>query len=178
MKNLLVVGGAGRNVGKTEFVCRLIEHISQKVDVYALKVSTIFPDEQIYHGDHAADLSDNALVEETRRNIDKDTSRMLRAGGRKVFYLRSDDAAIATGFTAFLQRIPERSLIICESNSLAFIVKPAVHIVITSRHSPIKSRAALLIERADLVIESDGQSGFPEIERIGVREGMSWALKS
>lgn len=49
-KRLLVVGGTGRDVGKTEFVCKLMGKISEYRPVYALKVSAIFPDEELYHG--------------------------------------------------------------------------------------------------------------------------------
>src|SRR6056297_165204 len=92
--NLLIVGGTGRNVGKTEFVCRLIEKISRTEVVYALKVSAIFPDEEIYHGNHDGEESVHHLFEETRMETGKDTSRMLQAGASRVFYLRGDDNTI------------------------------------------------------------------------------------
>ena len=91
---LLIVGGTARNVGKTEFVCRLITSICRKYPVYGLKVSAIFPDEGIYHGNHTDDMPTRQVVEETRLYTGKDTSRMLQAGARRVFYLRSEDNGI------------------------------------------------------------------------------------
>ena len=101
MKNLLIVAGAGRNVGKTEFVCRLIQRWSRSQEIYALKVSAIHPDEAVYHGDHGDEVQRQTgahLYEETRDDMVKDTSRMLRAGARKVFYLQGDDDRIGAGF--------------------------------------------------------------------------------
>jgi hypothetical protein len=74
------VGGTGRHVGKTEFICRLIQKISAQRPVYAIKVSAIFPDEELYHGDHLTDEPSLHLLGETNNTSDKDTSRMLQAG--------------------------------------------------------------------------------------------------
>ena len=106
LDNLLIVAGAGRNVGKTEFVCRLIEKHSSQSDIYGLKVSAIHPDEAIYHGDHSKQRFTANLFEETRYDLDKDTSRMLRAGAKKVYYLQGDDEQIRFGFQEFHSMIP------------------------------------------------------------------------
>lgn len=176
MKNLLIVGGAGRNVGKTEFVCRLIRKIARKADVYALKVSAIFPDEQLFHGDHAADAASGYLFEETRISTDKDTSRMLRAGARRVFYLRGEDADITKGFEEFLSHVPDDAVYICESNSLDTVVKPGIHIMVKSADREVKPRAIAQLAQADLIVISDGRSGFPEIDKITVKSDNSWSL--
>lgn len=176
MKNLLIVGGTGRNVGKTEFVCRVIRKISAITDIYALKVSTIFPDEQLLHGDHADDELTGNLYEELRLSTSKDTSRMLRAGAKRVFYLRSDDAGILEGFAEFVKILPPGAAIICESNNLGTVVEPALRIVVRSTAGKVKPRAVAQLAAADLVIISDGMSGFPEIERIAIDRDDSWRL--
>jgi hypothetical protein len=176
-KKLIVIGGTGRNVGKTEFVCKLIEKFSSQLPIYALKVSTIFPDEEIFHGTHSEDELNFHLFEETRLATEKDTSRMLRAGATRVFYLRSDDLKIQAGFLAFLQHVPEDGLVVCESNSLGQFVKPALAIVVKSVSGLIKPRAISLLETADLVIASDGISGFPELESVGYSKTVGWQLQ-
>lgn len=177
IKNLLIVGGAGRNVGKTEFVCRLIRKIAKKHEVYGLKVSTIFPDEQLFHGDHSGDAPSGHLYEETRVSPEKDTSRMLRAGAKRVFYLRSDDnKGVLAGFEEFLQKIPRDAAVICESNSLGNIVEPALYIMVKSVSGEVKTRAITQLAHADLVVVSDGQSGFPEIEKIALDRNNHWRL--
>ncbi len=176
MKNLLIVGGTGRNVGKTEFVCRLIRKISEKRLVYALKVSAVYPDEQLFHGRHDSGEKDVGLYEEKDPGSGKDTARMLMAGAARVFYLRSDGSGVAEGFAAFLREVPENALLVCESNSLADVVQPALLVVVRSPHGPVKPRAVAQLERADLVVVSDGQSGFPELERVGLEEDGGWRL--
>jgi hypothetical protein len=177
-KKLIVIGGTGRNVGKTEFVCTLIEKFSSQLPVYALKVSAISPDEEIFHGTHSEDEPNFHLFEEIRLTTEKDTSRMLRAGATRVFYLRSDDSRIQAGFIDFLQHIPENALVVCESNSLGQFVKPALAIVVKSVNGPVKPRAIALLESADLIVVSDGISGFPELESLGYSETGGWELQS
>lgn len=177
-KKLLVVGGTGRDVGKTEFLCQLIHKVSVTHKVYALKVSAIFPDEELFHGSH--DESENSLhlYEELNRSTTKDTSRMLRAGAQKVFYLRSTDEGILDGYRAFVNQIPSKAIVICESNSLGQFVKPALAIVVKSVNGSVKPRAIALLESADLVVVSDGVSGFAELELVCYSETAGWGIQS
>ncbi len=168
--NLIIVGGTGRNVGKTEFVCRLIEIVAATHEVYALKVSAIFPDEGLFHGDHSDEnlSTGQKLFEEDRRDTTKDTSRMLRAGAKKVFYLRSDDSGILAGFADFQKKIAPNSLIVCESNSLWNFIKPGLLVMVTKEGQIIKPRAVEQMQSADIVVTSDGKSGFPDIGKIEI----------
>ena len=175
-EHLLIVAGTGRNVGKTEFVCRLIDKISSMCEIYSLKVSAVYPDEENYHGNHSEDLSKDYLFEEIRRDTVKDTSRMLRAGARKAFYLRSDSAGIARGFSDFRKLIPDKAVIVCESNSLCQFVKPGLLILISSADEPIKPRARILLKHADMIVVSDKISGFPELDRIELLDTNKWFL--
>ena len=177
-KQLLIVGGTGRNVGKTEFICRLIQRISLNVPVYAIKVSAQFPEEEIYHGNHSADESEFHVFEETNRTSDKDTSRMLRAGAVKVFYLRSDDRRIEVGFENLVKHIPQKAAVVCESNSLGKFVKPAISIIVRPVIGPIKPRAIPRLKSADLVVVSDGANGFSEIQSIRFSSGVGWQIKT
>lgn len=177
-KRLLVVGGTGRDVGKTEFICQLIQKISVTHQVYALKVSAIFPDEDLFHGNHDESESSLHLYEELNPSTTKDTSRMLRAGAQRVFYLRSNDEGILNGYMDFVNQIPSKSIVICESNSLGQFVKPALAIVVKAVNGAVKSRAIALWESADLIVVSDGISGFPELESIGYSKTGGWELQS
>lgn len=176
-KRLILVGGTGRNVGKTEFVCRLIQQTAELYNVYALKVSAIFPDEEVFHGHHGGLLQSQRLFEETRFDTPKDTSRMLRAGAKRVFYLQSDDEFIESGYLEFCNQVPEGSIVICESNSLGYHVKPGLHIIIKGSRGIIKPRAKNQLKFADLIITSDEQSGFPELDSISINSRGIWALQ-
>ena len=175
-KTLLIVGGTARNVGKTELACRIIKKISTDISVYALKVSAIFPDEGIYHGDHLGETEDQHLFEETRHDTAKDTSRMLRAGAKRVFYLRCEDNCISEAFTLFRNQLPANTAIVCESNSLAEHVQPGLLIMVKKNEGKIKPRAMARLQRADLIIVSDGSSGFAELDRIHYNPADHWHI--
>lgn len=176
-KNLLVVGGTGRNVGKTEFICQLIEVVSSDHPVYTLKISAVYPDEELFCGNHAPGNAEQHLSEELNVSGTKDTCRMLRAGAQKAFYLRSSDENVLEGYRMFQKHIPEGLIVICESNSLGQLIEPALSVIIKSSKLPIKSRALPLLERADLIVTSDGVSGFPELKAIEYLKGFGWRLK-
>ena len=176
LKNLIIVAGVGRNVGKTELACRLIRKFSARTDVYGLKVSAIHPDEGIFHGDHTNLESGIDLLEVTRRGLEKDTSRMLRAGAARVFYLQGDDQRIRTGFQRYQSMLPAEAVTVCESSSLWKYVQPGLLVLVRSPHVEVKPRAAELLDKASLVIDSDGVSGFPELDRISFSASCGWFL--
>jgi hypothetical protein len=177
MRNLIIVSGSGRNVGKTECACRLIEKFSRSSDIIGLKVSAVYPDEQIYHGSHGPAGAAEQLMEEHRLDRDKDTSRMLRAGARRVFYLQGDDARLKDGFDQFRSLIPADAAVVCESGSLWRFVQPGLLILLTDGETK-KPRSAELFDRASMIIHSDGESGFPGIEKVEFTPGLGWFLAS
>ena len=163
--NLLIVGGTGRNTGKTELVCRIISKISMQRQVYAAKTSEIAPSIGSPSNNALPDGCSYHIYEEKNRKSDKDTARMLNAGAHQVFYLRSDDKNIAEGFTKLLDQIPQNIPLICESNTLAKYFKPALYLVVTQGDTKqITFRERL--KHADAVITSDGWSGFAEVDAI------------
>lgn len=165
---LIIVGGTSRNVGKTEFSCNLIEKLVKDHDVYGLKVSTISPD--ILKGGSKATFLDSSyqLNEEKKRETKKDTSRMLRAGAKGVYYLQSDGAGLKEGFEEFQKLIPKNAVVVCESNSLDQCVKPELLVVVRTIDGHITKKAEKRLTKADLVVISDGVSGFPELEKINL----------
>ncbi len=64
----IVVGGTGRNIGKTTLVEILINYLSVKHDVIGIKISNMKPENMKYHGNHDL-LPDNYLIsEENNKN--------------------------------------------------------------------------------------------------------------
>ena len=175
MTNLLIVAGVGRNVGKTEFVCRLIARFADQKEVYGLKVSAIHPDEAIYHGDHSILPATTNLFQETRLDFKKDTSRMLRAGAKKVYYLQGDDEQIRIGFEQFQRLMPPSAPIVCESGSLWKYVQPGLLVLIKSAAVEIKPRALEIEKHATLIVESVGQSGFSQLESMIYSDVHGWS---
>ena len=83
-----------------------------------------------------------------------------------------------SGFDEFLKIVPETAVIVCESNSLGQFVAPALSILVKSLNGPIKQRAIAQWDSADLVIVSDGSSGFPELKLISYSEHDGWQIQS
>ncbi len=160
-KNLLIVGSTGRNVGKTEFLCRVIRSTSQKHPVYAVKVSVVAPDRP--QNEQKSRNITNGIYEETRKDTPKDTSRMLRAGSRRVFYLQRKEK-IAEGFLEIAQQIPQNAAIVCESNSLAHYLRPGLFLVIRPESRKLTPKEARRTRHADMTISSDGHSFFSHPE--------------
>ena len=175
--NLLIVAGTGRNVGKTEFICQLIKKFRLTANIYTLKVSAVYPDEGIYHGNHAGTEIVGRLFEETRIDLDKDTSRVLRAGAKRAFYLRSDNDCIEEGYLEFRSLIPEDAVVVCESNSLRMAVEPGLMILVRPVTYDCKPRAVSLLPLCDIEIISDGQSGFPRLEDIELTKQRGWVYR-
>jgi hypothetical protein len=101
---------------------------------------------------------------------------MLRAGASRVFYLRGEDSTIQSAYAAFRRLIPAKAAVICESNSLGEYIRPALQIMIRQEGGVIKPRALPRLQLADLVVLSDGTSGFPELRRIHYDPLRSWYL--
>jgi hypothetical protein len=178
-KNLLIIAGSGRNVGKTEFACRVIRTFCSQTDIYALKVSAVYPDEEIYHGEHSGDSAGiGRLFKETRPDSDKDTSRMLKAGASRVYYLRGEEEHLECGYQEFRAQIPAHGVVICESNSLREVVEPGLMILVSSTTGSLKQRAINSLALCDLQVRSDGHSGFPELQDIVLLSQKGWSLRS
>ena len=173
--NLLIVSGTGRNVGKTELICKLIEKFSKQVDVYGLKVSSIHPYKM------SRSLDDNgeagcSLFQEISKNTSKDTSRMLRAGARKAYYLTGDNIKLQQGFVHFTQLIPALGVIICESSSLHHYVKPGLLAEVTAHHSPVVTETLKTTIPITTRIISDGRSTFSGMDKIYLSGSNNWKL--
>lgn len=171
--NLLIVSGLGRNIGKTELASQLIKQQSQQGPVYGIKVSVIGPDHSSLIS--CQQNSSYQIFEETNPNSVKDTSRMLRSGARKVFYLQTDNQGISLAFPRLLKLVEQKLPIICESNSLGDFFTPGLHLLIAGvEHRPESNKER--IERADLCLLSDKKSGFRDLDRI-VFSDNSWRLR-
>jgi len=93
-KNIIIIGSAGRNNGKTKYACELINQLSKHYLVFGVKVTTIKKDgEKCPRGEQSCGicgtLSEPYKISEERDNgTQKDTEKMLRSGAKKVLWLR------------------------------------------------------------------------------------------
>lgn len=118
---LILVAGDGRNVGKTTWCCRVIEKLSRFQSVTAVKISPhkhpltqkqkiLFQDEGI------------TITEELDTKSTKDSSRYIQSGASKSLFVLVNDDKIEVLAQWLKNEI--KGLIICESASLGFVVKP------------------------------------------------------
>lgn len=172
ISNLLIVSGLGRNIGKTELAVQLIGRQNRQSVVYGIKVSVVSP-EQTSLITHQMDKA-YRIFEETNRNSSKDTSRMLRSGAEKVYYLQANPEGIYAAFNRLLEQIPEHAAIVCESNSLGDFFAPGLHVLLFGPEHDLQQYQDR-VDAVDICLLSDRQTGFTGIKRISFIQG-EWSV--
>ncbi len=181
--DFIIIGSTGRNTGKTEFACRLIERYAKTNKIYGVKVVTIDPDEgNCPRGGKGCGVCTSLkknfeIIEENQILPGKDTSRMLAAGAIKVFMLKVNQHALEEGINAFIKLVPDDTLVVCESNSVRKVVDPGLFLVIKNvREKRIKESCAEVIDYADKVIDFLEMNWNFSPERIYIRDN-SWQIR-
>lgn len=180
MPSMLMIGGSGRNVGKTTLICAIIRKFAPTTPLIGLKVTSIRHGEEDFHGHHDDPLSETfRIFEETDQASEKDTAKMLKAGARKVYFIQTTDEQMPLAMDAFFKLVGQQSTIICETRSLRRFIKPGLFILITDpAHTDFKARSAEFESVADLHILFDAQHRTMELqaERIALDAG-TWHLQ-
>lgn len=136
MPNMFLIAGNARKIGKTTLACRIIEKFSADHKITGLKVSSIRPDEEAFHGDHMEILIDTYRVEEEMSTLStKDTAKMLRSGAEKVFYIQAFDDHLHEAAIHLAGLIPSGHLVVCESGSLRKVIKPGIFVFLHTDES-------------------------------------------
>ena len=130
LNNLLVVAGSGRNSGKTTFACRIIEQFSH-LGITSIKISPHFhePSSGLIHVSGKPGFE---IYEETNRNTLKDSSRMLRSGAAKVYYIQTREDNLNEAFSEVYMNLAVDKPVICESPSLRNYIEPGAFIIMIS----------------------------------------------
>ena len=170
-KNILLISGTGREVGKTTLACMLLEKFRRRVT--ALKISP-----------HQHEIDDNAdfivrkknfiILNETNLNGSKDSSRFLQSGAGKSIYVQADENHIFTAFN-YLMKNHNGEAMICESAALGRFIKPAVHLRVTNA-SEIVKKEGIDIPFDKLVINRDNNFRII-IEQVDLTNS-EWILKN
>lgn len=167
LNNFVIIGALGRNAGKTELACRLIHSLKQSQEIIALKVTTIKENgESCPRGGMGCGVCSSLngnfeLTEEVenRENKEKDTTKMLRAGAKKVYWLRVLKSCLQEGITCFLNTLlqeDKNKVIVCESNSLRLVVEPGLFLVCRSSLDKVpKISCQEVLKYADRIVDFD-----------------------
>lgn len=163
--NLLLVGGNARNIGKTTLLCKIIRAAADFEPVIALKVTSIYPNDQGFHGEHELlSPGDFTILEEMGSGQPKDTVKMLEAGAIRSFYIQARDHAVEKAWHTFLEMIPENHLLVCESRSLRRFIDPGLFIYLkSSRLHEVKPYCLWLEKLADKVLYDPQPHDIPAL---------------
>lgn len=170
LNKMIIIGGASRNVGKTELVCGLVRRFASIHDVVSLKISGINPGSEPFHGNHEPPPGKFHLMEETNRDGVKDSSKMLLAGASKSYYLRTKDEFLHEAMEYFFSLVDKDSVIISESITLRRIIKPGLFVLVKGKkEESVKKSLGEVLHLVDLTIVSDGEKFIPDpgIIRLG-----------
>lgn len=167
--NMLLLAGAGQNVGKTSFAVAAIEHLKKLGNVvYGLKITPHFHTSNPSH--LIIQTEDFQIALEKDLLGTKDSSRMLQAGADEVFFVQTNsDSALLAAFD-FVQRMAKENVFwVCESGGLRFFVDPGLFLYFKLKdQEPQKKSAKKLMPLADRIVEFNG-SGFDlPLEEISV----------
>lgn len=173
LDEMLMIGSAESNVGKTELACALLRKFSKSCNITGIKVTTIKDEDgRCPRGGEGCGVCSSLegvyhITEELNRNSDKDTARLLAAGASRVFWLRVLKEHIPEGMAAVLDMIGKDAVSICESNSLREIVEPGLFLITRKNNSESWKNSARRVKKyADKVVSSDGSNFDFDLNRI------------
>jgi len=162
LNNMLMIGSTGPNTGKTKLACRLIKKFCPEKDIIGIKVTTIKEkDGQCPRGGQGCGVcssleGDCLITEETNPGSKKDTGKLLKAGAKKVFWLRVLKDHLKEGIKAVLDKTGTGSALICESNSLRTVAEPGIFLMVTNnRQQSWKKTAAAVKDHIDQTVTAD-----------------------
>jgi len=130
LPNMLLIGAIEKNSGKTGLSEKIIQQFSKQHQLYAVKATVL----RNFEGRKGF-----TIFEETNPDRQKDTGRLLTAGSRKVFWLKTDEEHAEQGIREVLQKIPENAPVLCESNTIRKYITPGIFLMV-QREYPVGSK--------------------------------------
>jgi len=118
----IIISGTTRNVGKTTFACQIIEKYKVE-EVTAIKISP-----HIHNIEKESIIiernADFTVIKEHKKDINKDSSRMLKAGAKDVYFIMTRDENLQK-VVDYLNRIIDfNKRIVIESAAIRRFIKP------------------------------------------------------
>ncbi|HUT63600.1 MAG TPA: NTP transferase domain-containing protein [Anaerolineae bacterium] len=181
--HMLLLGSAGRKSGKTELACRLLRKFSRQHDLVGIKVVTITTGDKKFHSDGELNTVFPGLketyhiTEEKNTFSDKDTSRMLNTGAKRVFILCVLKDYLKQGYAALMDIIGSNTPSLCESNSLRTVVEPGLFLVLKRSDSSFyKPSCRAVLGYADRIIISEENRFDINLDQITLIDG-TWVMQ-
>jgi len=147
---VLMISGAGRNVGKTILGCNIFDIYKDKRGISIIKIAS---------HKHQQDNSMILLKEDINYCIwkensvrEKDSGKYFSIGAKNVFYIEALDDYQFEAFLFVKDLINNDNLIICETGRLAINIKAGVMLFVQKREAEIEPKKQILKDLCDKVI--------------------------
>jgi molybdopterin-guanine dinucleotide biosynthesis protein A len=183
IEQMLMIGSAGRNVGKTELACAILRKLGGRHSIAAVKVTAISDrDGQCPRGGEGCGVCSSlqgnfCITEETNSHSGKDTSRLLAAGASRVYWLRVLKTHLDEGASALIETLGADTTCICESNSLRRVVDPGLFLLARRQDArPWKESAQQVQQCADRIVTARDGTFDLDLDRIELPGG-KWKLR-
>ena len=163
-ENIILIAGSGRNVGKTTLGCKILG-AAKKQEIVTVKITPHF--HEATSGLIEIDKGNGWTVsEETNISTKKDSSIFLKNGAKKSYFIQAKEDKLGDAFNAIKKLLPTDKLVIIESAALHKIIEPALFIFVLPDGKSIDEENESTLEKADLIVVSNGKQFFPSSEKI------------
>jgi hypothetical protein len=150
--NLLLIGGNGRNAGKTTLACKIISFFSTKTEVTGLKIS---PHRHFHNEEDVLFRNEKIIVLDEKQNTEKDSSLMLQAGASKVYFVMVKPEHLKESIKKLIEFLP-KNLIVCESGGLHEFVTPGLFLMVKRKDDEIVKKH--LLPFFPKIVNNDGKN--------------------
>lgn len=158
--NILLVAGDGRNVGKTYFACKCIEHLSKSSEVIGVKITPHFHD---FIEKGSLIITDDFVIIAEKKINKKDSSLMLQAGASKVYFVMCKREKLAEAFD-YLSTLLRDNIVVVESGGLHEIIKPGLFFFMKNKDKEISKTDYLKFN--PIIINNTGNEIDFDIQNI------------
>ena len=169
--NLLLISGTGRKTGKTSFACRLIRELAGQ-HFTAVKISCHFHLQQGLPP-LMEEPGNFQIFKEVNSSGQKDSSRMLAAGAKEVYYIQATREFAFQAFLKIYLLIPENTPVLCESGGLGSHLWPGLHVVMQRLVALPGDK--IISYQPDVFLEMNGE-GFSISPQNFFFDGEKWKL--
>jgi molybdenum cofactor guanylyltransferase len=178
----LVIGATGRNSGKSDLACAVIARLHQAYPIVGVKVTTIAGEERTCpRGGEGCGAcrgleGEFEIRDERGDQPGKDTTRMLEAGARHAFWVRSRSGGLRAALAALSPRLGRGTLVVAESNSLVAEAKPDLFLMVSPAGAiAVKPTARIVLPFAQRVVVSRDRAFDLDPRHLAVVDG-EWHL--
>jgi hypothetical protein len=161
---MILLAGNGRNVGKTTFALLIIRHLSKYGDVIGLKTSPHMHD--LNNDLEVLIRTSDYVVAEEKGQSKKDSSLMLQAGAKRVFFIMAKDENLEQAFSVIAEQL-DAATVVAESGGLSTLIKPGFFFFVKHPKDQITKKHYLKYKP---IMVNNGDPGFDfEVERLSLK---------